>query len=356
MQMIDVTRKRITIVAPSAGDGGTERVAVELANYLDQKGYAVQYVGAYFDKITYALGNGIVYRTCCVKGKNRISKAYGRCAQINKFVQSFYSDVLISFLTVEHVLAFSNKRLKKIASIRNDPSREFTSAWMQCLRAHILNRADCVVFQTQDEMDYFDNNIRAKGYIIENPIREGLPQWDHNNDSHEVIAVGRLMPQKNWPMMIRAFVKFHKKNQGVHLSIYGQGELFGDLQKLIYELGAKEYIFLRGFTNAVHEKMKSAVIYVSSSNYEGISNAMLEALAIGVPVICTDCPAGGARTYIQDGINGYLVPVGDEDALCEKLNELYRDKKIQDRFSEGSKRIRSDLSMEKIGAKWEMLL
>ena len=106
----------------------------------------------------------------------------------------------------------------------------------------------------------------------------------------------------------------------------------------------------------MHEKMKSAVIYVSSSNYEGISNAMLEALAIGVPVICTDCPAGGARTYIQDGINGYLVPVGDEDALCEKLNELYRDKKIQDRFSEGSKRIRSDLSMEKIGAKWEMLL
>ncbi len=349
-------KKRITIVAPSAANGGSERVAVELANYLHRKGYAVQYIGVFWDKITYTLENGIVYHACYTEDTNKIVKAYKRCSQIKRYVQSFCSDALISFVTLEHILAFSDTRVKKIVTIRNDPSKEFSSVWMQRLRAYVLSQADCVVFQTQDEMDYFGKNIRTKGYIIENPIKEGLPQWNRNSCNHEVIAAGRLTEQKNWPMLIRAFAKFHRKNPGAHLSIYGQGEQQEELQKLIYDLKAGDYVFLKGFTDFIHEKMKEAMIYVSSSDYEGISNAMLEALAIGIPVICTDCPAGGARTYIQNGVNGFLVPVGDENALCEKLDELYKDANMREGFSEYSKTIRMNLSMEKIGAKWEMLL
>ena len=102
--------------------------------------------------------------------------------------------------------------------------------------------------------------------------------------------------------------------------------------------------------------MTSSNIYVSSSDYEGISNSMLEALAIGIPTICTDCPVGGARMFIESGKNGYLVPVGDSEAMAEKILALIGNEELQQQFSEESRKIRDLLSKDKIYGMWDKLI
>ena len=111
-----------------------------------------------------------------------------------------------------------------------------------------------------------------------------------------------------------------------------------------------------GFSSEIHKIMAESAIYVSSSDYEGISNSMLEALAIGIPAVCTDCPVGGARMYIRDGENGYLIPVGDADVMADRMLALMEDKKLGESFSKESVKIREELTDDRIFGMWKALL
>ena len=97
-------------------------------------------------------------------------------------------------------------------------------------------------------------------------------------------------------------------------------------------------------------------MYVSSSDYEGISNSMLEAMAIGMPVVCTDCPIGGAKATIKDGENGLLVPIKDADALYMGMKKVIEDKALADKLSHNAAKLRDELSLDKITDRWIELL
>lgn len=96
-------------------------------------------------------------------------------------------------------------------------------------------------------------------------------------------------------------------------------------------------------------------MFVSSSSFEGLSNSMLEAMAIGLPTICTDCPCGGARMIIINGVNGILVPNGDKDALAQAMAQVADDSKLAAYLSKNAMKIREDLSIKKIARLWEKL-
>ena len=104
--------------------------------------------------------------------------------------------------------------------------------------------------------------------------------------------------------------------------MYGDGTEHDHLLGLIQKMGLVDKAFIYPGRSDVHEVVRDAAMFVLPSNYEGLSNSMLEAMAIGLPVICTDCPCGGARMVIRDGENGYLIPVGDKDALLAKMRLL----------------------------------
>ena len=122
------------------------------------------------------------------------------------------------------------------------------------------------------------------------------------------------------------------------------------------QLGISEAVKFHGFSSEIHKIMAESAIYVSSSDYEGISNSMLEALAIGIPAVCTDCPVGGARMYIRDGENGYLIPVGDADVMADRMLALMEDKKLGESFSKESVKIREELTDDRIFGMWKALL
>ena len=106
----------------------------------------------------------------------------------------------------------------------------------------------------------------------------------------------------------------------------------------------------------VHEAVIKDAMYVNSSDYEGISNAMLEAMAIGMPVVCTDCPIGGAKATINNGENGLLVPIQNPEALASAMNRMIEDNELADKLSHNASQIREELSLDKITEKWMQLL
>ena len=111
-----------------------------------------------------------------------------------------------------------------------------------------------------------------------------------------------------------------------------------------------------GSSNDLEKEIPKGEIYAYSSDYEGMPNSLLEAMAMGMPVVSTDCPCGGPKAVIRDGENGFLIPVGDEDALADRMIRLIEDKELQKRFSENARKIEDVGSIEAIYKQWKEYL
>lgn len=350
------SKKKIIMVSHSAGNGGAERVSTLVANHMAEQGHEVTFYALHEDKRDYPLDSRITYEYCDVKGFNKQINQLVRGWKLKKYIKDNKIDVMIMFCYIEGIFLVGNHKVKKIYSLRNDPSTFYNKGIYKKLLFKIYRDADCVVFQTPDARDYFDQPIREHGVLIANPLKDNLPVWNKHEHSKEVIAVCRITKQKNLKMLIDAFKLVCQKRTDYKLAIYGQGAQKEELQEYTKSLGLENNVEFRGFINNVHEVMTNSNIYVSSSDYEGISNSMLEALAIGIPTICTDCPVGGARMFIESGKNGYLVPVGDSQAMAEKMLDLMENEELQMQFSDESRKIRETLSKEKIYGLWDKVV
>lgn len=239
-----------------------------------------------------------------------------------------------------------------VFSERCDPSNSPTRPIMRKVRDLIYNVADTCVFQTEEARQHFSAKVQRNGVVIPNPINPDLPEMFQGERRKTIIAACRLDKQKNIPMMLAAFAKLSREHPEYTLEIYGRGEEEVALQKMIEELGLSSKVKLMGFSQNIYEKMRDCSMYVSSSDYEGISNSMLEAMALGIPCVCTDCPAGGARLAIQDGENGLLVPVGDRQAMYEAMKRIIEGPELAVKLSSNAYLIREKYSLENICQKW----
>lgn len=349
--------RNIMMVSHSAGGGGAERVATLVANSLSENPENnVTFYAIHSDNREYYLSEQVKYHYCEVKGFNKQINQIKRGWKLKKYIKANNIDTVIMFCYLEGLFLAGNKSVKKIYSLRNDPSTFYNKGLMKKLFFKIYKDADKIVFQTPDARDYFPEEIREHGVIIPNPIKQGLPEWDSVCHSNEVIAVCRLSKQKNLNMLLDAFSLVRKERTDHTLAIYGRGPLEDELKEYAKSLGLDDSVAFRGFATNVHEIMQRSAIYVSSSDYEGISNSMLEALAIGVPSVCTDCPVGGARMFIEDGKSGYLAEVGNAKDMAEKMLNLLNDVEKQTLFSKESRKIREELSPEKIYGMWNKVV
>lgn len=348
--------KRLVIVSHGAAGGGSERVTTILANHFARNGYEVYFYAIHSDKVEYYLDEKVHYTYCDVKSSMGAFRQLKRAWKLKRYVSRVKPRALISFVYIEGIFLVGNHRMKKIYSLRNDPNKFFNAGVMKRLRNLIYRDADNIVFQTPDARDYFDGSIRKKGVLISNPVKSGLPYWNKENHKKEIIAAGRLNEQKNFRLLLKAFAQFAKLKPEYILTICGEGELREELEDYAAQLGVRGKVNMPGFCGDIHTKLSEAEIYVSSSDYEGISNSMIEALAVGIPSVCTDCPVGGAAMFIRDGASGFLVPVGNAEVLSQKLIILSEDRELRNKFSELSQQIRGELTVENICSEWNKLL
>ena len=257
--------------------------------------------------------------------------------------------------TLKTVLATRGLGIKVVVSERNDPHKLDAQPLKKYLRNLLYGWANTIVCQTDDAKTYFSNRIQKKAVVICNPIKNGLPLWS-GEQSHTIINYCKLEKQKNLPLLIDSFGVIKDKYPDWSLEIYGEGSEKQKLIDLIKSKGLQESVKIYPFAENIHEIAATKYMFVSSSDFEGISNSMLEAMAIGMPVVCTDCPIGGAKMVIENGRNGLLVDTGNKTELANAMDYLicnYTNAKI---LADEAKKIREKYTLSSIAIEWERLM
>lgn len=277
--------------------------------------------------------------------------------RLRSVVERIQPDVVLAFMVttnIETTSALWRSRIPVIVSERSDPGR-FEGDWIKrYFRNKWYGRAHGLVFQTEDARSFFSSKIQAKSTVIFNPLElsqtltrtpeAGIPR---------IVTVGRLVASKRFDLVIQAIERLHSKGLACHLEIYGEGPDLNVLTNLVKERGLQEHVTFKGFSSTILNDIKDAAAFVLASTYEGMPNALLEAMALGVPCIATDCPIGGPRSVIETGVNGVLFPVGDLEALTSGLEALLRDRGAAEALGQAGTQLRDRLSVEKIVREWE---
>lgn len=350
-------KKSLFFVTPNLANGGAERVTAVLAEALARSGDTVTLVYMKDDDTLYPVGENVSVCKLFSTGL-RLHRIAGKIFRLRRLMKKNPQATFVAMLPFETIytfLASLGLPCRVVYSLRNDP-RNMNTRYDRFIFRHIYPQADAIVFQTEDARAFFSECIRKRGVIIPNPISDSLPERYRGERRKEIVTVGRLTAQKNIPMLLEAFRIVREKHADWCLNIYGQGEQKGKLEELCEKLGIAECVKLCGFTADAIARINASGVFVMASDYEGISNAMLEALATGVPCVCTDCPIGGARMMIRDHENGILVSVGDVDALARALLEIIENPALAERLSKRAVEIREKLSADAIARKWKGIL
>lgn len=350
---------KVSIFIGSLAGGGAERVACDLANYMTGRGWNINIITMSDKKASYFLKSEIEVYSLLMQEERKglICNYIIRYIRLKEYMKAHEEDCFIVMLpiTIIMMLLLKNNRMKAkvIVAERSIPKRY--SKIVKGLLKALAHRADGFVFQTEEAREWYQPYIsQIKSQIIPNAVRAEIYSSDRNyKKENRIIAAGRLVPVKNFKMLIKAFSRIAEKYPEYKLYIYGEGPERDNLQRFAEELHVADNIVLPGFINHLREEMEKAKLFVMSSDYEGMPNSLIEAMALGLPCISTDCPGGGPRYLIQNRINGYLVDVGDDEQMAYYMDMLLSSEKLADETGRRAYEITETLKPDKIYPIWE---
>ncbi|MBR3819608.1 MAG: glycosyltransferase [Clostridia bacterium] len=292
------------------------------------------------------------------------SRNYKSVVWLKKYFRKHSDASVVAFLydSIFYSLLSVTKKNKLIISERGDPCQSLSSKTTMAFLKNEFHKADGVVFQSPDAQKWYEENTPVKGKVIFNPVKPDLPEVYEGERIKRIVNFCRISGQKNLIMLVDAFAEFHKDFPDYELDIIGdpvgnevEGYLDSVNERIRYH-HLENSIHILPAKSDIHDYIKDYSMFVSSSDYEGMSNSMLEAMAMGLPCVCTDCPAGGARAVIKDGENGLLTPVGDSHALYLAMKKIAENPELANKLSHNSIKIREEQSVDKIIKKWMELI
>lgn len=356
--------KRIVFHLNCLERGGAERVVANLSGQFASHGYEVYIATEWQGEDEYEIDSRVkrvhVGLTKRQEKHNRIRKYVNRIVNLRRFLKEVKPDIVIAFARKANYRALTSTigmKLPVIISIRIAPVGRYDHLSDKIQIPVLFRRAAGCVFQTQEQRDFFPKYVQDKSRIILNAINPkfiGNPFPEKREKT--VVHSGRIIDFKNQIMLVRAFIEVHKSHPDYVLKIFGRDTHDGTWQKLqtlIEEKQASAYVKLMGSSNQLEKDMLFGSVAAFSSNLEGMPNAMLEAMALGLPVVATDCPPGGPRMVITPEENGILVPVGDEKALAAAINRLIENPELAEKLGRNAAKIGERAGSEIIFREWE---
>lgn len=347
---------KITVIIPTLQKGGAERVAVRL-----MKAWA----GAH--DVQAILFDGVVEYPCDQKIINinvpaspnplrKMTNLFRRALKIRTLLKSERPDLVIAFMESASMPAILSG-MDVIASIRADPRPLFhpfvrkIQGWMY--RRPNVRKIICNS-ERMEELVTREYRVKRTG-LIYNPIDADEIAAHQNEFEPEIpgpfiVAAGRFMDQKNFPMLIDAFGRSIASKK-YYLVLLGDGPLRPAFLRRIQEHGIGDRVFMPGSVANPFPYFHKAFCFVSTSNFEGFPNVLLESLACGTPVVATNCDFGPSE-MIQPGHNGYLIETGNVNQLVSKLDEICSDPESMIRMKPNCRPSLSPYATAKIAGQW----
>lgn len=345
--------RRLLIVMGSMSRGGAERVISHISEYFANRGWQVKIALLLANRVDYELHERVETVDLSGATSSRWKRLPGWLRGLRRLAKEYKPEAVLSFaarINVITCLALRGLGIRTVLSERNDPFSDGRPRYVDFFTARQYPKVHAVVYQTRRSVTYFKNPGRA--LIIPNPVavkcEASAPQVG------KIVSVGRLTAQKNQAMLLSALAKVKKEFPYATLTVYGEGELRESLTAKARELGVEDAVSLPGNVLDLHEKIRDAAVFALSSDYEGLSNALLEAMMMGIPSVSTDC--AGSDEYIENGKNGLLTPVGDEDAMAEALRRMLRDPEAARLMAQEGKKTVLPLQKELLMEKWYEVL
>lgn len=342
--------RTLLVSIATLGSGGAERVLSVLSKPFSDEYNRVEYVLWLHYPVFYTIDKRVkIVDITKEAGTDNIVK---KLLWFRRYVRRQRPDLILSFLwpwSMKVLASLLFTRFKVVVAERQDPNIVRGGAPMRWLRGLLYRRANGIVVQTEANSKSYSGDIK----VIYNPV--SIPQEKVGSalkaeKTKRFVSVGRLIPQKNQELMIRAFAEFNKGHKDYSLVIYGEGELRESLKQLAEELGIGKAVKMPGNSSDVVSSISDATAFVLSSNYEGMPNALLEAMCIGLPCISTK--VSGATDLIQTGVNGLLVDLGDVEQMSDAMKTLADNTGFCERLGHEASRVYEKLSPEIINSQW----
>ncbi len=346
---------KIMCVIGAFSFGGAEHVMTNLVNYFNKTDEVIYISLFHRDSPAYPIDEGV----CIINGVG-FSKKLSAVGMLRKIIKEQKPDIILSFMTQINnltIMATLATGIPIVVSERADPKR--TPGILNKLLRWVFYRfADGFVFQTNDAKGYFSKTIQEKSEVIPNPIfvsTEDLSFVSKKRD-HVIVSVGRLEDQKNFPLLITAFSRVSDEYPDYELHIYGDGSKKEQLETLAQKLNIMNKVRFCGTHRDLHTRIRNASLFILPSDFEGMPNSLMEAMALGMCCISTDCPVGGPKELIDNGENGFLIPVGYVDQLESTMRKLLKNQDLIRTTGEKAKEIMIRLNPDKISERWKTFL
>ena len=363
-------RARVTFVISGLVVGGAERVLTAIANGWVATGRAVAIVT--LDRSDrppfFPVDPRVELRRLGLAGVSHgpfeaIMNNARRVTRLRRAIEDTHPDVVVSFMDRTNVLtllAGIGRRWPVIVADRTAADPRTGHAW-RILRRSMYGRARWIVVQTQASALLMPPRLRPQTVAIPNPVLEpfssAVPAQsaEKSADPKLAVSLGRLVPQKGYDLLLEAFASVVRSVPDARLEIWGDGPLAADLHNRVIEAGSSNHVHLAGETRDPATAIRRGGVFVLSSRIEGFPNVLLEAMALGKPVISFDCTFGPGE-IIRDGVDGILVAPGDVDAMASGIVALMTDRERAAALGEAASEVRTRFGFAEILARWSRLV
>jgi glycosyltransferase involved in cell wall biosynthesis len=355
-----VNVKKLIIVTRNMKAGGAERVISQLTNRFSEIGIQCTIVTIENEEVFYHIKSAVKVHAIGKKSNNSYIDKILKYREVRRYVKNKKPDIVLALpeeIGIFVIPALLNTNIPVVVSERSNP---WVMPWKKAtrlMRKLFYPLASGFIFQTEQAASFFSPKIRKKSVILPNPLDLSLiPKPWEGERRKEIIGAGRLVKEKNLPLLINAFAKFYDSHQDYVLIIYGEGSLKAELMSLAESVLPQNAYCFPGRVPDLLERMRGAAMFVLSSDFEGMPNVVIEAMAMGIPVISTNCPSGGPAELIEDGKNGLLVPVGDTISLCMAMHKIAKSKELAYELSKNALEIKNRLDSIVVAEKWREYL
>lgn len=349
---------KVFLIIPTLKQGGAERVISELASQFSKYGVEVHLVLLAKAEDFYIVNSNVTVHRLGFVNKGRLQKIHSEFQvfiALRKLLKKHRPDGVLSFMdkyNIFTILASRFLNLRVFVSDRSNPKLKLSSS-LHMLKKLTYRYATGIIAQTslaKKTLEEFTGNKNVQ--IIPNPLKE-VQIFTEIKRQKIILNVGRLVPEKGQNHLIQAFYKLKENNW--KLVILGDGPLRADLEKQVIALGLSDKVEMLGAVDDVDKWLARASIFAFSSISEGFPNALIEAMAAGLPCVSFDCDAG-PRDIIKNKINGILVNVEDVQGLTKQLSILMNDELLRERLGSNATSIRKKLCIEKIASDYLSLI